>query len=109
MNMESGAALRASIATLPFFQYRVNAVSDGWRGASATRCPLARRWSLYSKHSSRVACRSSSVIPSNFPGSMYLKQMYFIFLFLVLVRWVGPARTAVADCSVTVSGNEEQH
>src|SRR5882724_7933853 len=78
MNMESGAALRASIATLPFFQYRVNAVSDGWRGASATRCPLARRWSLYSKHSSNVACRSSSVIPSNFPGSMYPKQMYFI-------------------------------
>jgi hypothetical protein len=30
-----------------------------------------------------VACRSSSVIPSNFPGSMYPKQMYFIVLLLL--------------------------
>ena len=28
--------------------------------------------------SSNIACCSSSVIPSNFPGSMYPKQMYFI-------------------------------
>jgi hypothetical protein len=61
------------------------------------------------KHSSNVACRSSSVIPSNFPGSMYPKQMYFIVLILILVRWVGPARTAVANFSVTVSSNEAQH
>src|SRR2546427_8880363 len=27
--------------------------------------------------------------PFEFPGSMYPKQMYFIVLFLVLVRWVG--------------------
>src|SRR5437868_10706709 len=47
-------------------------------GTSATRCPLERRWSLYSKQSSSVAFRSSSVIPSNFPGSRYPKQMYFI-------------------------------
>src|SRR5215510_3764450 len=86
------------VATLPFFQYRVTAVSGGWRGTSATRCPLARRWSLYSKHSSNVACRSSSVILSNFPGSMYPKQMYFIVL-LLIADWrnrqqsVAPARS----------------
>ena len=71
----------------------------------ASRCPLARRWSLYSKHSSKVACRSSSVIPSNCPGSMYPKQMYFIVLLLL----VGASGTAVADFSVTVSSNEAQH
>src|SRR5207253_10009754 len=74
------------------------------RGTSATRCPFARRWSLYSQHSSNVACRSSSVIPSNFPGSMYPKQMYFI----VLLPLVGASGTAVADFSVTVSSNEAQ-
>jgi hypothetical protein len=37
---------------------------------------------LYSKQSSNVSFRSSLVIPSNFPGLMYPKQMYFIVLLL---------------------------
>src|SRR5438874_1258157 len=89
------------VATLPFFQYR-------------TRCPGAeevlrrpdvhsRRWSLCSKHASNIACRSSSDIPSNFPGSMYPKQMYFIVLLLP-----GGSQLHGVRFFFTVSSNEVQ-
>ena len=55
-----------------FLGFRIGAVG----GRDSAVFPVqARRRSLYSKHSSNTACCSSSVIPSNFPVSMYPKPL----------------------------------
>src|SRR6185312_16411245 len=71
-------------ATLPFFQYKVNAVSGGSSASPPAQCPLARRWSSYAKHRSNISCCSASVMASRLPFSRYPRQMYFIGLRLVV-------------------------
>src|SRR6185312_9253991 len=71
-------------ATLPFFQYKVNAVSGGSSASPPAQCPLARRWSSYAKHRSNISCCSASVMASRLPFSKYPRQMYFIGLRLVV-------------------------
>src|SRR5215510_1253964 len=87
------------VATLPFFQYRVKAVSAGWSASPPAQCPLARRWSSYSKHVSNMAFRSASVMPSNLPLSKYPRQMYFIVLILVLLLRASQQHCLRAQCS----------
>ncbi len=54
--------------------------------------------------SSSTECRSSSAIPSNVPGLMYPKQIYFIVLLLL----GGSQQHRCQIFSVTVSSNEAQ-
>jgi len=69
---------------------------SGHKPRHCNKC-AGRERSLYSKQSSNVACRSPSVIPSNFPGWMYPKQMYFI----ARLPLVGATKASIAPIRPT--------